>query len=68
MYRILTGVNSDVGVPSTYLVIPSCVSKICLKIMASRVEKYMSTNNLWCINQCGFKKDHRTEDNLFLFF
>ena len=20
----------------------------------------------WCDNQCGFKKDHRTEDNLFL--
>ena len=48
------------------IIIPSCVGKIYLKIMTSRNGKYMSTNNLWCINQCGFKKDHRTEDNLFV--
>ena len=48
------------------IIISSCVGKIYLKIMTSRIEKYMSTNDLWCINQCGFKKDHRTEDNLFV--
>ena len=48
------------------IIISSCVGKIYLKIMTSRIEKYMSTNNLWCIHQCGFKKDHRTEDNLFV--
>ena len=25
----------------------------------------MSNSNKWCTNQCGFKPDHRTEDNLF---
>ena len=49
------------------IIISSCVGKIYLKITTSRIEKYMSTNNLWCINQCGFKKDHRTEDSLFCF-
>ena len=47
------------------IIISSCVGKIHLKIMTSRIKKNMSIHNLWCINQCGFKKDHRTEANLF---
>ena len=47
------------------IIISSCVGKIYLKL-TSRIEKCMITNNLWCINQCGFKKDHRTEDYLFV--
>ena len=45
------------------IIISSCIGKIFLKVIASRIDSYM---NLWCINQCGFKKDHRTEDNLFI--
>ncbi len=26
----------------------------------------MSENDLWSPNQCGFKSDHRTADNLFI--
>ena len=26
----------------------------------------MRVNGLWKINQCGYKADHRTEDNLFI--
>ena len=28
--------------------------------------KYMSDNNLWRRNQCGFMKGHRTEDIIFI--
>ena len=48
------------------IIISSCIGKIFLKVIASRIDSYMNTLNLWCINQCGFKKDHRTEDNLFI--
>ena len=42
------------------------LSYLFLKVIASRIDSYMNTLNLWCINQCSFKKDHRTEDNLFI--
>ena len=54
--------------PNNYrgIAISSCLGKIFLKIITNRIEDYMSTNKKWCVNQCGFKKDHRTEDNLFV--
>ena len=48
------------------IIMSSCVGTIYLKIMTSRIKIFISTNNLCCRNQCGFKEDHRTEDNLFV--
>ena len=48
------------------IVIYSCVGKLYLKILTKRIDDYMVTSGLWSQNQCGFKKDHRTEDMLFV--
>ena len=48
------------------IVISSCLGKLFLRIITKRIDEYMTSSGLWSMNQCGFKKDHRTEDNLFL--
>ena len=48
------------------IVISSCVGQIYLKVLTMRIENHMASSGLWKFNQCGFKKDHRTEDNLFV--
>ena len=48
------------------IVISSCVGKIYLKVLTMRIENHMASSGLWKFNQCGFKKDYRTEDNLFV--
>ena len=48
------------------IIISSCVSKILLRILTKRIDGYMSSSGKWSVKQCGFKKDHRTEDNLFI--
>ena len=48
------------------LIISSCVGKLFTKILTKRINKFMRINGLWKFNQCGFKADHRTEDNLFI--
>ena len=48
------------------IIISSCVSKVLLKIISKRIDTFMSRSGKWSLNQCGFKKDHRTEDNLFV--
>ena len=48
------------------IVMSSCVSKLLLKIITKRIDACMTLSGRWSKNQCGFKKDHRTEDNLFL--
>ena len=48
------------------IVISSCVGKLFLRILTKRIDYFMEGSGKWSMNQCGFKKDHRTEDNLFL--
>lgn len=48
------------------IMISSCVGKIFLKILTKRIDQLMKNNKKWCLNQCGFKEDHRTEDSLFI--
>ena len=48
------------------IVISSCVSKVLLRILTKRIDSFMSQSGKWSIYQCGFKNDHRTEDNLFV--
>jgi hypothetical protein len=49
------------------IAISSCLSKTFNSILNKRLEMYMQNNDLWRKNQCGFMKNHRTEDNLFVF-
>ena len=48
------------------IIISSCLSKVLLKILNKRIDGFMSQSGKWSLYQCGFKKDHRTEDNLFV--
>ena len=48
------------------LIISSFVGKLFTKILTKRIDKFMRINGLWKFNRCGFKADHRTEDNLFI--
>ena len=48
------------------IIISSCIGKLFLKVMTSRIESHMDRLHRWCDNQCGCKKDHRTEDNLYI--
>ena len=48
------------------IIISNCVGKLFLRIINKRINDFMSKHDKWSKNQCGFKKDHRTEDNLFL--
>ena len=48
------------------IIISSCLSKVLLRILTKRIDDFMSMSGKWSIYQCGFKKDHRTEDNLFV--
>ena len=58
---IKTDVNNYRGI-----IISSCISKVLLRILTKRIDNFMSQSEKWSIFQCGFKKDHRTEDNLFV--
>ena len=48
------------------IIISSCIGKLFLRIINKRILNFMNDHGKWSKNQCGFKKDHRTEDNLFL--
>ena len=48
------------------IVISSCLVKVFVKILTQRIDNFMRSSGQWKINQCGFKPDHRTEDNLFI--
>ena len=48
------------------IIISSIIGKVFTKILTNRITKYTEKHKLWTIKQCGFKADHRTEDNLFI--
>ena len=48
------------------IIISSCMGKIFIKILTRRKDNYMRASDIWRMNQCGYKQDHRTEDNLFI--
>jgi hypothetical protein len=54
--------------PNNYrgIAINSCLSKVCLSVINTRVCVYMEENNLLDKAQHGFRKDFRTSDNLFI--
>ena len=54
--------------PNNYrgITVSSCLSKVFTYILSERLNKYMTENDKWSKNQCGFKKEHRTEDNIFV--
>ena len=48
------------------IIISSCIGKVFIKILTKRIHNFMIDSGKWKINQCGFKPDHLTEDNLFI--
>lgn len=54
--------------PNNYrgITVSSCLSKVFTHILSDRLDNYMKENGKWSKNQCGFKKEHRTEDNIFV--
>ena len=48
------------------IIISSCLGKLFLRILTKRINDFMDREGKWSNKQCGFKKDHRTEDNLFI--
>ena len=48
------------------IIISSCIGKLFLRVVAKRMDEFMTASCKWCVNQCGFKSDHRTEDILFI--
>ena len=54
--------------PSNYrgIAISSCISKVFIRILNSRINNMMTREGRWSLNQNGFKADCRTEDNLFI--
>jgi hypothetical protein len=54
--------------PSNYrgIALSSCLGKLFTYIINSRIEKYLTDKNLISIYQNGFKRGHRTEDNIVI--
>ena len=54
--------------PDNYrgIAITSCLGKLFTCMLNTRIEKILSVHNIISPNQNGFKKGHRTEDNLFI--
>lgn len=48
------------------IAVSSCISKLFTSLLNNRLDEYMCDNNLWKCNQAGFRKGHRTDDNLFI--
>ena len=43
-------------------IMSSCLGKIFVKILTRQIDQHMGARELWKINKCGYKPDHRTED------
>ena len=54
--------------PQNYrgIAVANSLSKIFLKIITNRIDSHMKSNEFWSDKQNGFKKNVRTEDNLFI--
>ena len=60
--------SGSINDPKNYrgIAVSNTLSKLFIKILTSRLENFMSKNNLWSKFQGGFKKNVRTEDNVFI--
>ena len=60
-----SGDNCD---PQNYrgIAVSCCLNKIFTKILNSRLENFLTENNVLHKNQLGYQKDHRTEDSIFI--
>ena len=48
------------------IAVSSCLSKVFTKIMQKRLNDYCIENNVISANQCGFREQFRTDDNIFV--
>lgn len=42
------------------------MGKLFTSLLQQRLNNYLENNNLWSQYQFGFRKDHRTTDNIFI--
>ena len=45
----------------------SCIGKLFCTILYTRLDPLLEKENVYCKEQAGFRKDHRTTDHIFLF-
>ena len=55
------------NIPKSYrpISLTSCISKLCERILNSRLYWWLESSGLICQNQAGFRAKGRTEDQLF---
>ena len=60
--------SGDKSSPNNYrgIAISSCLGKLFSKIMNNRLQNRLESNCEYTKFQCGFRKDHRTSDNIFI--
>ena len=60
--------SGNINTPSNFrgIAVAGSLCKLFNKILAKRLEDYMSLNELYSNNQLGFRKKLRTEDNVFI--
>lgn len=60
--------SGSINDPTNYrgIAVSNTLSKVFIKILTNRLDTHMSENKLWSKFQGGFKKNIRTEDNIFI--
>lgn len=60
--------NGDPNNTNNYrgLSVKSCLGKLFTGLLQKRLDNYLESNNLLSQYQCGFRKNHKTTDNIFV--
>ena len=60
--------SGDCNDPSNYrgITVTSVLAKLFAMVIEARLSNWAETNNLRATGQAGFRKDHRTADNIFI--
>ena len=60
--------KGDTTLPENYrgITISSCLGKTFNAILNNRLSNFLEERKILCIEQCGFKKKHRTTDHMFV--
>jgi len=60
--------KGDIKQPENYrpITLLSCLGKLFTSIVNQRLTEYIESNNLLNHNQCGFRRNHSTVDNIFV--
>ena len=60
--------SGDINLPGNYrgLAICSCLGKLFTKTLNNRLQTKLETDNIYSKHQAGFRRDHRTSDNVYI--